>query len=119
MSRSSSRLKRSRTVLRAGAFHCTCFTNWPLASVMVNSTELPVASMPPWQKAQLKPPFSVVSNIWEPRSMNLRLKSARAPSWRPGSATPYRGRAMATTNMPMRPTVRVRSSFFPSSSSSE
>ena len=64
----------------AGPFHSTCSTNWPLASVMVKGTTLPLASMPPWQKAQLKPPFSVVSNMSAPRATKVSLKFSRAPA---------------------------------------
>ena len=75
--------------------------------------------MPPWQKAQLNPPSAVVANIAAPRPTNLLRKSCTAPSCRPGSLSQYKGRPIATMKRPIRPKVRVRSSFLLSSSSSD
>ena len=50
-------------MLRAGACQLTLATKSPLASVIVNGAAPPVASMPPWQPAQLRPPSAVAANM--------------------------------------------------------
>ena len=55
---------------------------------MVYGAAPPVAFMPPWQPAQLKPPSAVVANSSAPHLAKLGSKpSSRAPAWRLGSSS--------------------------------
>ena len=67
MNFTSSSEKRYSTVSSAGAMNVTDRTPPVCGSVTVPDALPPVAFMPPWQPAQLKPPSAVGANSWLPQ----------------------------------------------------
>ena len=65
----------------------TARTSPVAGSVTVPGALPPVAFMPPWHPAQLKPPSAVGRNRSSPHPARVSAACSLAPAWRVGSST--------------------------------
>ena len=97
----SSRVKRSSTVLSAGARQLTVATNFPLSASRIVYGAWPPVPSGPWQFWHCEPSTYRSS----PRLTKASWKVASAPSMRPGSFSQYSGRPTATMTRRPAPTA--------------